>query len=183
MPRLTPIDPARAEGKAKALLDGVQKAFGRAPNLLRTMAHSPAALQAHLDFGKALGSGVLDAKTREAIALAVAGENGCEYCASAHTAIGGLLGVDAAELAENLAGRSGDPKVAATLRFARAVVAKRGWVSDADLRIARLAGVGDAEITEVVAVVADSIFTNYFNHVAETEVDFPPVGTDRKAAA
>ncbi|MDH3916574.1 MAG: carboxymuconolactone decarboxylase family protein [Rhodospirillales bacterium] len=183
MPRLTPIDPARAEGKAKALLDGVQKAFGRAPNLLRTMAHSPAALQAHLDFGKALGSGVLDAKTREAIALAVAGENGCEYCASAHTAIGGLLGVDAAELAKNLAGRSGDPKVAAILRFARAVIAKRGWVSDADLRIARLAGVGDAEITEVVAVVADSIFTNYFNHVAETEVDFPPVGTDRKAAA
>jgi uncharacterized peroxidase-related enzyme len=183
MPRLTPIDPARAEGKAKALLDGVQKAFGRVPNLLRTLAHSPAALQAHLDFGKALGSGVLDAKTREAIALAVAGENGCVYCASAHTAIGGSLGVDAAELAENLAGRSDDPKVAAILRFARAVVARRGWVSDADLRHARLADLNDAEITEVVAVVADSIFTNYFNHVAEAEVDFPLVRTERKAAA
>ena len=183
MPRLTPIDPAQADGKAKALLDSVQKALGRAPNLLRTMAHSPAALQAHLDFGKALGSGVLDAKTREAIALAVAGENDCEYCASAHTAVGGLLGVGAAELAANLAGRSGDPKVAAILCLTRAVVVKRGWVSDADLRQARLAGVGDAEITEVVAAVADSIFTNYFNHAAQTEVDFPLVRTDSKAAA
>jgi uncharacterized peroxidase-related enzyme len=185
MPRLTPIDPAWAEGKAKAkaLLDGVQKAIGRTPNLLRTMAHSPAALQAHPDFGKALVRGVLDAQNREASALAVAGENGCEYCASAHRAISGLLGVGAAELAENVAGRSGGPKVVAVLRFARAVVAKRGWVSDAGLRQVRLAGVNDAEITEIVAIVAESIFSNDFNHLAETEVDFPLVRTGRKAAA
>jgi uncharacterized peroxidase-related enzyme len=183
MPRLTPIDPARAEGKAKALLDGVQRTLGRAPNLLRTMAHSPAVLQAHVDFGKALGSGSLNARTREAIALAVAGENGCDYRSSAHTAIGASLGVAPAELAENLAGRSGDPKVAALLRFAHAVVTKRGWVGDADLRQARQAGVSDAEITEVVAVVADSIFTNYFNHVVGTEIDFPLVTTSQKAAA
>ena len=31
---------------------------------------------------------------------------------------------------------------------------------------------GDAEITEVAGSVALSIYTNYFNHVARTEVDF-----------
>ena len=183
MPRLTPIDPARAEGKAKALLDGVQKALGTTPNLLRTLAHSPAALQAYLDLGKSLGGGSLSAEAREAIALTVAGENDCDYCASAHTALGCQLGVAASELAGNLAGRSGEPKLAAALNFARAVVVKRGWMSDADLRHVREAGVSDGEIAEVLAAVAANTFSNYFNHVAGTEIDFPPVKTSHKAAA
>ena len=183
MPRLTPIDPAQAEGKAKTLLDGVQKALGTTPNLMRTLAHSPAALQAYLDLGKALGGGGLSAKAQEAIALTVAGENGCDYCASAHTAIGRHLGVETTELAENLKGRSGDPKLAAILRFARALVVKRGWVSDADLGHAREAGISDGEIAEVVAAVAASTFSNYFNHVVGTDIDFPLVTTSRRAAA
>ncbi len=43
MPRILPIDPAAAEGKAKALLDGVHKALGMTPNIMRTMASSPPA--------------------------------------------------------------------------------------------------------------------------------------------
>ncbi len=183
MPRIAPLDPAQTGGKAKALLDGVQKALGMTPNLVRSFAHSPAALQAYLDFNKALGGTSLDGKTREAIALTVAGENGCDYCASAHTALGGMLGVESAELAANLEGRSTDPRLAAVLAFARAVVVKRGWVSDAELAAARAAGLGDTEITEIVTIVAGNILTNYFNHVAGTEVDFPLVRSGRKAAA
>ncbi len=36
-------------------------------------------------------------------------------------------------------------------------------------------GHGDAEIAEIVAVVAWKTFANYFNHVAGTDVDFPAV--------
>ncbi len=86
MPRIDPIDPAQAQGKAKALLDGVQKALGMTPNLMRTMARSPAVLEAYLGFGKALGGGSLSAQIREQIAVAVSGANSCEYCVSAHTA-------------------------------------------------------------------------------------------------
>jgi uncharacterized peroxidase-related enzyme len=183
MSRLSPIDPASAEGKAKALLAGVAKALGMVPNVMRTAAHSPAALQAYLGFGRALGGGSLDAATREAIALTVAGENGCDYCASAHTAAGTGLGVAAEELAANLAGRSSDPRLAAILVFARAVVASRGRVHDDQLRAVRVAGVGDAEIVEIVAAVAANIFTNYLNQVAETEVDFPLVEAGVSRAA
>ena len=35
------------------------------------------------------------------------------------------------------------------------------------------AGFSEGEVAEIVANVALNIFTNYFNHVAETEVDFP----------
>jgi hypothetical protein len=39
----------------------------------------------------------------------------------------------------------------------------------------RESGVGDGEITEIVAHVALNVYTNYFNNVAHTEVDFPKV--------
>ncbi len=175
MPRIHPIDPAQAQGKAKALLDGVQKALGMTPNLMRTMAHSPAALEAYLSFNKALGGSGLGARLGERINLAVSNANGCRYCTSAHTAVGKMLGLDAAELADNLVGRSGDPKVEAALRFALAVVEKRGWVGDDALAHVRAAGFGDGEIAEIVAHVAYNTFSNYFNHIAETEVDFPLV--------
>ena len=182
MSRLTPIDPQQAEGKANTLLDAVQQKMGMTPNILRTMANAPAALEAFLGFKQALDGASLDAKTRESIALTVAGANNCDYCASAHTAVGGMLGIPAAELSANLEGRSDDARLSAILRFTNAVVSKRGWVNDAEVAELRAAGLGDPEITEIIATIAFNIFTNYFNHIAKTEVDFPLVETTKAAA-
>ncbi len=183
MPRIMPIDPAHADAKAKPLLDAIGQAYGRAPNILRAMAASPAALQAYLGFGKALGGASLGPKLREAIALAVAGANDCGYCVAAHTAAAKALGVDDAERARNRDGRSGDAKVDAALRFAVAIVAKRGRVDDGDLHSVRAAGYGDGEIVDIVAAVASNTFTNYLDHVAEPELDFPPVEVGESVAA
>ncbi len=183
MPRIQPLDPATAEGKSKALLDGVHRALGMTPNLMLTMANSPAVLDAYLGFNKALAAGRLSAPLREQIALTVAGANGCEYCAAAHTALGKMLGLDSAELADNLEGYSADAKIAAALDFALALVGKRGWVDDIELARVREAGYDDGEVAEIIAAVAYNTFSNYFNHVAETEVDFPPVVLATKAAA
>jgi hypothetical protein len=38
------------------------------------------------------------------------------------------------------------------------------------------------KIAEIVATVALNIFTNYFNHVAGTEIDFPEVAPAEAAA-
>ena len=175
MPRLNPIDPNQTEGKAKALLDGVQKALGMAPNIVRTMANSPATLEGFLAFSRALNGGSLSRKLREVIALAVASLNDCRYCVAVHTAVSKRLGVDDAELARNRDGRSSDPKIEAGLQFAYAIVEKRGWVSDDDLQRVRDAGYGDGEIVDIIATVGLNIFSNYFDHVAQTDVDFPMV--------
>ena len=140
MPRIKPIDIDQADGKAKSLLENVNKALGMTPNLMRTLAHSPAALEAYLGFGQALGGGSLSAKLREQIALTVANANACEYCAAAHTALGKKSGLDATELKRNLQGQSNDPKVEAALQFARAVVVRQGWVTDEELRGVRPGG-------------------------------------------
>lgn len=183
MPRLSPVDRSTAEGKTKELLDGVNAKMGTVPNLLGTLANSPAALAAYLQIGDALSGGVFDAKTRDAIALTVAGINKCDYCASAHSFISSSLKVDQTEIARRLNGTSEDPKVNAVLALTRAVVETKGRVSDADLANARTAGVTDAEIAEIVAHVALNILTNYFNHVADTEIDFPVVSVSESIAA
>ena len=87
------------------------------------------------------------------------------------------------ELAANLQGRSSDPHIQAVLKLAQAIVTKRGFVSDQDLAEARVAGVSDAEIAEVTVGVAKNIFTNYLNHVAQTEIDFPYVSAGEADAA
>ncbi len=43
------------------------------------------------------------------------------------------------------------------------------------MRAVRQVGDGDGEIAEIVANVMRATFSNYFNHVAEPEVDFPEV--------
>ena len=173
MSRLQPIDPATATGKAKELLDAVQKKLGKTPNMMRTMAISPAVLDGYLSFSGALGKGSLGAKIGEQISLAVGQKNQCDYCLAAHTTLGKLVGLDEPQIRASRDATSDDPRISGILRFARTVTEKQGRVSDADIQSARAAGLTDGHIAEIVAHVALNIFTNYFNHVADTEVDFP----------
>lgn len=173
MARIEAVELENVTGKSAALLGAVKRKLGMVPNFARTIAQSPAALEAYLGFGGALGNGVLSAKFREQIALAVGETNGCQYCVAAHSAAGKMVGLSDEDVADSRRGVATDGKVNAGLRFARQVVDQQGWVSDEDLGKVRAAGYGEAEITEIVANVALNIFTNYFNHVADTEVDFP----------
>ncbi len=183
MARINPVNVETADPKAQKQLEGVKKAMGMTPNLLATLGQSPAALGAYLGFGQALSGGTLGSALREQIAIAVAGANSCEYCASAHTAAGKGLGVDKAELAANLDGRSSDEQTSAALEFAVAIVQNRGWISDGDVAAVRNAGFTEAQVVELSAEVAFNTFTNYFNHIAETEVDFPRVEVEAPALA
>jgi uncharacterized peroxidase-related enzyme len=173
MNRIPTIDPVTATGPSAQLLAGVKAKLGVIPNLMRTFAQSPAVLEAYLGFTGTLAKGVLPAVVREQLALAVGEANGCEYCLSAHTLMGKGAGLSPAAILDARRGEAVDPKVAALLQFARAVVDARGKVSDDQLAAVRAAGVTDAEIVEVVAQVAVNVLTNYTNNVAQTLVDFP----------
>lgn len=177
MPRLSQITDSEASAGAANLLNAIKSKLGMTPNLYRVMAHEPAVLAAALNFNDTLSEGSFTQTTREAIALAVAGANKCDYCASAHSAISKNLKVDNNEIQARLHGNSSDPKLNAILHFATAVVEKRGLVSDEDLAQAKSAGLSQGEIVETVAVTVANILTNYINHVAQTEIDFPVVHT------
>lgn len=182
MPRIAPVDHASAEGAQKEILDAIKAKVGMVPNLFATLANQPTILKAYLDFADTLGQGNLSAKEREAIALTTAGANSCDYCASAHVTFAKMMKVDDSEIEANLKASSADAKLNAALTFANAVVEKRGFVSDEDLAAVRAAGHDEAAIMEIIGNVVVNIFTNYVNHIAQTDIDFPVVETQKKAA-
>lgn len=173
MAHIEPINPKDATGKAKDLLDSVQAKFGKAPNIFKTMAHSPAALEGFLQLHGALAGGVLSESFQEQVALCVSEVNGCNYCLSAHTAMGKGVGLSEDEIIASRQGGSTDAKTQAGLVFVRQIVSKQGWVSGDDYNAVIQAGYSSEEIIEIIALVAKNIFANYFNHIAGTAIDFP----------
>lgn len=175
MARIQPISYEESTGRVKELLTGVKQTLGMTPNMMKTMAQSPAVLEAYLNFSATLGGGSLDAKLREQIALVSAEVNGCGYCAAAHTAIGKMIGLGEDAILAARKGHSIDARANAALQFARNVIVNRGEVSDADLQAVKDVEFSDGEISEIIATVALNIFTNYFNLIARTDIDFPRV--------
>ena len=173
MGRLPILTSEQAPAESKPLLEAVHEKLGTIPNLFRLIASSPAGLEGVLNLNSAIGR-TLDIRTRERIAIAVAAANGCDYCMSAHSFLGlNLAKLDEAELAANRQGRSTDAKAGPAVAFARKVAEKRGKVSDADVSEVKLAGYTDAQVIEIVLVVAENFLTNLVNNVAATEIDFP----------
>jgi uncharacterized peroxidase-related enzyme len=182
MPRLTPVAPETATGKAKELLNAVQERTGRIPNMVRLMANSPPTLQAYLSFATAMVDAKLDKDIRDLIALAVAQASGSDYTLSAVHALGRSGGLGAEDLTVARRAQAKDAKTAAALRFAAKIVDARGHLSAADVDAMRGVGFSDGEIAEIIASVVLNIFRSYFNLVAAPDIDFPVVRTSVLAA-
>ena len=170
------IDPVKLEAATddqKKVLDGIQAKMGKIPNSYATMAHSPTTLHAMLAYGMGLKKGVLTPKEIESIALAVGQNNACDYCVAAHTVIGKMAGLTEQETIEARQGISQDPKMDALLELAVEISEKKGRPLGKVVEAFKAAGYSDGALIEVIAWVAYNAFTNYFNHIAQTESDFP----------
>jgi len=179
MSRLPLIDEETAEAPAAGVLEQVRKGMGMVPNMAKVMANSPAALKGYLRLNAALGGGVLDAVTRERLALAVAQANGCNYCLSIHTHKNlSTQALTGEEILQARKASADDTKTDAILKFAVAVVNGRGAVTDGQVDAARAAGITDEELTEIIGNVAVNTMTNYFNKAAAVDIEFPLVTAD-----
>lgn len=173
MSRIAPIAPAEAKGEAKDLLTALEKKLGVAPNIFKCMANAPHVLKTFLSLSEAANQLSFNPKLREEIALAIAQANQCNYCLSAHTAIAGKLGVPTNEIILARKGEALDQKSQAILKFVKLAVEKRGHVSQQEVEALKAAGVKDSEIVEIIQLIATNFFTNYFNHIVDTDIDFP----------
>ena len=179
MNRISPVISANRDSKVATTLSQVKASVGKVPNFLATLANAPAALDGYLSLSKALARGRLSARQREILALAVAQENECQYCLSAHTESAKSVGVSAADILEARDGNRDDTLERSLTRFAKNIIRQRGLISDEDLDIARRAGIDDGLMLEVVANVALNTLSNYANRLADTEIDFPVVPVER----
>lgn len=174
MPRLPVIDPGAAQGRVKEIFEGPLK--GKELNIFKGMANSPAVLDAYLGMAGALAKSGLGGKAREVVQLAIGEANNCGYCVAAHTAIGKGQGLtDEQCLAARRGAATGDAKLDAVVRFALVLHEKRGFVSEEDIETFCGAGYTAQHVAEVVATYSLASFTNYFNHVNDTDIDFPAV--------
>lgn len=170
MPRLSLIEPAAAEGAAAAVLASTPI------NIFKGMANNPVMMEGLMTMaGTIAKSGAISPLEAEAVMLRVSERNGCGYCLAAHTKIASGVGVDDAKAASFRRGEGTDDRERALLRFVDAVIEKDGSIEDAELEAFRAAGFDDAAVVDVIAAIAWMTFTNLFNHVNQTEVDFPPV--------
>lgn len=175
MPRINPIDPNAADVKTTATLNAVHRKLGVLPNIFTTFAQSPAALAGYVQLGECLAGGRLTARQREQVALVVAQENACQYCLSAHAAIGQGAGLSDEDIERARTGGATDAMDNLITLFALKVARSRGEISDADLAAVRQGGLDDGLVVEIIANVALNVMTNYLNKVAGTEIDFPVV--------
>ena len=178
MSRINVVTHANANTEQKALLDAIQAQLGMVPNFLKVFANSPVALRAFLGLHGVANDGSLEPQTRERIALALAQQNACEYCLSAHSAIGAKAGLNGAEIQANRDGTSQDAKAAIAVKLARSLAEHKGEISTAEILEARNAGYSDADIVEIITHVGMNILTNILGKASRVEIDFPKVAVN-----
>ena len=175
MTRTTALQPPHVPAESKPTLDAFTRNIGFTPNMMLAFAQSPIAFNSWATLLGSL-SKALDVKTRDSIGLAVSEVNGCNYCLTVHSFTAEHLArLSAEDIILARKGHANDAKRDAAVQFARKVIETRGHVSEADLNVVRQVGYTDANIIEIVALVAMYSLTNFFNNVFDHDKDFPAV--------
>ncbi|MEM5383610.1 carboxymuconolactone decarboxylase family protein [Paraburkholderia phymatum] len=177
MGRLNSQSVSEATGQAADLFAGIKRAVGMVPNAYVDIGtNSPAALQVVLSTGDVLTKGALSRKEVEAIKLAISGVADCDYCLAAHSLAARKASIAADDIAALREGRdSADARLNAIAAFARTVFTTHGTVPVEVVDAVKAAGYSNQQIVETLLAIADITFTNLFNRVNDTVVDFPKV--------
>jgi uncharacterized peroxidase-related enzyme len=176
MPRLHTLALAEATGHAAQLFTAVKGAIGKVPNsYVGIGGNSPIALEAVLTLESSVKKGSLSAKDIEVVKLVVSQATGCDYCLAAHNMMAKKLGLSReAILALRHAQPSGDARNDALAKFTLSLVTTSGTVPVDVVNAVKQAGFTDAQIVDVTMTIASIAFTNLFNRINDTVLDFPP---------
>jgi uncharacterized peroxidase-related enzyme len=166
-----------ATGETAEVYARIKKLAGSVPNTFATIgAHGPAALQAVLNADAVLANSSLTKQDQETIKLVVSVAAGCEYCVAAHSLLGKMTGLTPDVLkALRDAQPSGDEKRDALARFVTILTKTRGTIPETAFTAIKSAGYTDAQLVEISLAIAITVFTNVFNRINDTAVDFPAV--------
>ncbi|MEP9378721.1 carboxymuconolactone decarboxylase family protein [Aquabacter sp. CN5-332] len=167
MSRLPLRTPEDAPADAQDLLIAAEKRNGYLPNLLRVLANAPVALETYLTVSGINARSSLSLAERETVQITAAATHGCGFCVAGHTAIAiKQAGLDAATVeALRALGHVPDDRLEAVACFAKAVIASRGRVEDADLAAFHAAGFSDQAALEVVLGVSLATLCNFANNL------------------
>ena len=108
--------------------------------------------------------------------LTVSAATGCGYCVAAHSLLGKLAGLRPDAIRNIRESRpTGDAKRDALVSFVASLVKTSGEISDEQFAAIKTAGYTDQQLVEISLAVALITFTNVFNRINDTDIDFPAV--------
>jgi len=166
-----------ATGQTAEVYAKIKKMAGSVPNTFATIgAHGPAALQAVLNADGVLAGGSLSKPDQETIKLVVSVAAGCDYCVAAHSLLGKMAGLPQDVLKQLRDGQpTGDAKRDALVHFIKVLANTSGTINEAEFAAIKHAGYTDTQLVEISLAIAVTVFTNVFNRINDTVVDFPAV--------
>ncbi|MBI2256632.1 MAG: carboxymuconolactone decarboxylase family protein [Proteobacteria bacterium] len=166
-----------ATGATAELFGQIKKAAGRVPNAYAAIgALEPNVLKAMLQADGALSAGTLSKQDRETIKIVVSQTGGCDYCVAAHSQIGKMVGLQPETLRQIRTGEpTGETKRDALIHFVRKLVRTSGTIAEAEFDAIRAAGYTESQLVEISLAIAVIVFTNVFNRINDTTIDFPAV--------
>lgn len=147
---------------SRASLETLQSTFGVIPNIAGAMATSPVLIESLVGlFGKVHGGSFAEDQI-QIVLLTDAVANSSRWAVAFHSALALQEGITIADVDAIRAGRlPNDQKLAALSLLARAMIEKRGHLTQQDMDQFLDAGFDKAHLLEVIAIVAASTITNY----------------------
>lgn len=175
MKNVLSISKQEPSAASKRLLDALARDHGTVPNMYAVMGHSATALEGYLDFTAGMERGVFNQKELEAIKLTVSEENGCEYCIAMHSDLAEKVGFSAEEVTNIRLGMIRDERLNALVLLTKEIVSTKGKPSEGFVEAFYAKGYSEKALVELVMVVGAKVISNYLNHLADTDVDWPRV--------
>lgn len=175
MARFTAVSADQATGTTAEVYASIKKTLGKVPNAYATLATlAPAALQAMLAADKVLSSGPLSKPDQETIKLAISELAGCDYCVAAHSMVGKMVGLTPDAMHRIREGQaSGDSKRDALVAFVHYLALNPGTLPEENVQALLDAGYSGEDVVHIGLAVSVITFTNVFNRINDTTVDFP----------
>ncbi|SNT29311.1 alkylhydroperoxidase AhpD family core domain-containing protein [Ekhidna lutea] len=173
MKNLEPLSIDQVSDETKEIFNGLKEKIGNVPNVYATIGNSSKALEGVLELNQTLSEGEFSGKEVETIALSSAQVNECNYCLSAHTTVGKMQGLTEEETVEIRNGEIEDKKLKALSELTKQMVESRGNPDQKLINNFFEVGYNKAALAELIGLIAVNAITNYTNHIAETDIDFP----------
>jgi uncharacterized peroxidase-related enzyme len=166
-----------ATGPTAELYAQIKQAAGKVPNTFAVIgALGPETLKAMLHADEVLARSSLSSQDQETIKLLVSELSGCDYCAAAHTQLAKTTGLSPAIVRQIRAGQpTRDGKRDALVRLVGKLVKTSGTISDQDFATIKAAGYTDQQLVDISLTIAVITFTNVFNRINNTELDYSAV--------
>lgn len=161
--------PDNAPAGSRAALTAVARTWGFVPKLQGTLAESPAALQGYESLFALVGKTGFTPQEAQVALLTVSVFHGCAYCTMGHTWLARAAKVpeEAVQAVRNRAVPA-ESRLAALVQFTRLVLETRGHAGDAAVDAFLRAGFTQANVLDLLVIVAVKTISNYANHLTHT---------------